>query len=1234
MMRFKTWQQLAASLIKAAERAGHKYIRREPKPGGGYRYYYSEARTAAKVERGHRIRIGKHAHDVEHVDDKGHVTLKHTKTGKREKVHASELHRRLHEAYRDRYERGAERMAKRILRQVEGVKLDDIKADPLKAWRKLGKRFTDAGVPKGQALALLRTLGRAKGWGSDAKVMFASLASDKRLGRYVTQSRDQLMRGAANLAKGEQKRLEIDQPFTLAPVRPKHVMMAVKSRLPENGGSAGDKAVELLNNAAGELGKLEAMLTALEAVGPAAPDALKHYADAALKSDALAELSVAVDAYPGLANSKEAKKLRELEGRHHALTAAHGKAKSDGGRGIPGVDTTVFVADKQGNPTPQRAKYRLVEAGDVTPSHAPTKDIGESWAKRKGYPPGVQERQYHDDIEERKKVQKQATNMHPGLHVNTNPDATNGPPIVDQNGIVLGGNSRTMAVELAHQQGGKSSKAYRDHLRKHAGTFGLTAAEVDGMKAPMLIREVDTGNASKQDMSVLVRRYNESFTQEMDPRTEQVAKSKLVTDDMMQTLARGMVDEEGEPKHKTLNAYLRSGDSAPFVAAMERAGIIDDRNRSRYAHKRKTAKDPLRLNEDGNRLVESLLVGKVVDDADILSNVSSRQMKALAASMPHIIRAKGSGHDVTEDLRNAMAGDHYRRVAGFKTPEAMLAQKELNDAARDAGFGEAPKLSPAAVHILHTLHNKPGYKQAAKYWREFAKHAADNPAGQADVFGVGKKTHELLGEVRSGKHKEAKMVPRTRGEREAAEAAVEEEAAERARAEEAKRAQPAMMFSFWRVADLAKAAIQRDMFGGPSVAVDTGARAKQGRQMGLFGDEPKKPEEDKKKRKGVIFTGPRGGRYLDPAHTIPAKHDNPHGDKLKRGVVIRGPKGHLHEVKHVGAHHKTGKVHALVHTPRGPQTFAATKIAIHRGGRKAGQAGLFAGVFRSIRERMSKGRPPAYLRTAIGLAEYHGGDVQKVEAALARQHPKWTASATGKQDIRYAIEAYKKREQVGEEKPRQPEKPAGDVKPKPTEKPAQRKTTTRDVGSGVVRHDMEGAPPSYHHKDSARTAKVLVNSDGTAYVQAKTLEDKTTGRGVGAMGVSGNKYASAEEAHRVAKHWAKTGRHPGGVEPAETGWSADQLAVARGKQEEKPKPLGVSIGAPKPAAMPAKPPGAGWQPIPKPRAGKRGWRRRKGKGYEYDYGERAGRKPKGAPQQLKLLSFGGLGELVKARLGL
>src|SRR5439155_4238966 len=66
------------------------------------------------------------------------------------------------------------------------------------------------------------------------------------------------------------------------------------------------------------------------------------------------------------------------------------------------------------------AKYKLVEAQDLTPSHN-----AETFAPNPNYPPGVQERAYHSSKEAQARVIQQAQNYDPRYLVNTNPDARN-----------------------------------------------------------------------------------------------------------------------------------------------------------------------------------------------------------------------------------------------------------------------------------------------------------------------------------------------------------------------------------------------------------------------------------------------------------------------------------------------------------------------------------------------------------------------------------------------------------------------------------------------------------------------------------------------------------------------------------------------------------------------------------------------------------------------------------------
>ncbi len=713
----------------------HKYTRRVPKPGGGYTYYYSEASTAHRAKAGERIGLGvKGTIDVLDVTE-DRIKIKDLE-GKEQDISLDDLHDMLHSAYGDRMERGAERVAKRFIKVMDEI--PDLNAEkPEEAYELLEARFEKAKVDADQAKAIVTYLSGRPGWEEDAKKTFLGMASDAANGARVSEVGRQIVRGAENLRDAEKA----------GTVKKEHVVRSAGIRAASDDSSAADRIGQSQKAAAAEIAAAETAIGALEAAknDAAMHDAMLNYAKTVVSFDASRALQDAATAFPGMRDLPELKKLRELEGRWAAHLAE--KKKPDDGRpGVPGAKTVVFVSDGRGNPKPQQARYRFVEAEDVHASHDPSKGFGHNPA----YPEGVQERAYHTDKAEQEKVLANAQDLKPELVANTNPDAVNGPPVVTQDGIVLGGNSRAMSLQLAHDKG--KADGYKKHLASTATHYGLTPGQVEEMKDPVLVRVVETGE--HDDPGVLVRRYNESFTQAMDPRVDQVAKARLLSDEMLKTLSHTIAGRtrEGEPKHPTLNAYLSSSDSKPLVDALQRPdkqgrSIIDRRNRSLYIGKNG------KLNEDGKTFVERVLVGHIIPHPEVLSDMPAREMDAVARSVPHIMSAQSHGHDLRDAFKEASETYGYMRRNNLKTVDEFDAKQEFGDIFGGAGFGAKPEISDAGREVLGILadpkHGVTKPAQMAALFRAFAKRASHSPVGQRDIEGgkQEKNTTELLREV-------------------------------------------------------------------------------------------------------------------------------------------------------------------------------------------------------------------------------------------------------------------------------------------------------------------------------------------------------------------------------------------------------------------------------------------------------------------------------------------------------
>ena len=172
----------------------------------------------------------------------------------------------------------------------------------------------------------------------------------------------------------------------------------------------------------------------------------------------------------------------------------------------------------------QPFRYEVRELDELVPSHDPLAQF----QRRNDYPRDVQERPYHSDAGEQDKVRNNAANLDPRYLINDNPDAMTGPPIVTPGGIVLGGNSRTMSMQLASAKHAERFAAYKQALQDKAAQFGVDPAQIQGMRKPVLVRVVDGGKTTL-DLANAARRYNEVTTQALQPEAEGVSKAKLVT---------------------------------------------------------------------------------------------------------------------------------------------------------------------------------------------------------------------------------------------------------------------------------------------------------------------------------------------------------------------------------------------------------------------------------------------------------------------------------------------------------------------------------------------------------------------------------------------------------------------------------------------------------------------------------------------------------------------------------
>lgn len=364
-------------------------------------------------------------------------------------------------------------------------------------------------------------------------------------------------------------------------------------------------------------------------------------------------------------------------------------------------------------PVPQTARFCLAEATSLRASHDPLR----GFAPTAGYPADVQERPYHRDKAEQLKVEQIAENLRPELIFSDAPGAIDGTPVVTPEGIVLGGNGRTMGLKLAYARGDGQAKEY---LLQHAARFGFSPRQVAALQQPVLVRVIG-GRRTPEALREAVRVLNVPLTQSLDVRAEAVAEARRLTEEVLQLFASAF-DESA-----SLAEFLRGSGAQELARLLRRAGILTDRNANRML-------SGTRFSEEGERFVERLLAAAVLPSERLLSLLRTPEREGLARSAPFWIAAAGvagPAWDVRPALAAAVEDLLDAQARGYDDLGAFLRQGALLPESGPLVLRHRP-LGPLLLHILWNHHAAP--LRLARIARAFAARARQEPEGQGSLL--------------------------------------------------------------------------------------------------------------------------------------------------------------------------------------------------------------------------------------------------------------------------------------------------------------------------------------------------------------------------------------------------------------------------------------------------------------------------------------------------------------------
>lgn len=340
----------------------------------------------------------------------------------------------------------------------------------------------------------------------------------------------------------------------------------------------------------------------------AAEDAVRH-------DEAVAEAQAEYEA------RKQAEAERKAVGNENPMPAI--TEKWNNATKVDGHRDEIMLPDG----TPLKGHYVLHESGASSPSHNP-----ETWQKTDGFPMdandnSVNDRDYERDHDAQEHTQSIARQY--------DQRALQSVPVVSNDGVVLSGNGRTMAGELAARD--NTDGAYVNYLKEYAPKFGFTAEQVGAMQHPRVSFVPD------EAMPYTAETFAKFNQQEMKSqnKTEQAVKlGKTVSDDSFKGIVR------------TINGYDTLGDfyndaeaSLGAVYDLHNAGVVPQ---AQLAEMVDGIRGQEKLSAVGREFLENMLIGKAFEsDPEVV-----RMLTAEPAMRQTVITALG---EIVDNI--ALGGD-------------------------------------------------------------------------------------------------------------------------------------------------------------------------------------------------------------------------------------------------------------------------------------------------------------------------------------------------------------------------------------------------------------------------------------------------------------------------------------------------------------------------------------------------------------------------------------------------
>ena len=350
---------------------------------------------------------------------------------------------------------------------------------------------------------------------------------------------------------------------------------------------------------------------------------------------------------------------------------------------VLGEETTIEMP----NGETREAEYMVVESDDILASHNEV-----SFNDTVGFPKtkdgrNANSRNYKGDKSAQLKVDDNAKNLKPSIVISDTATTDGGVPIISQEGIVVSGNGRTMAIKLSQKIAPEKYQAYKADLLKRAAKFGIDPNEVAKMKNPILVKvDKNIKNYSVKTFD----EFNGKFQKEESPIDKAIKRSSIIQND--EVLKDRILSIIG--RHETMSdLFDNKADRKELFDFLVANDIILKQETPKYLQENGE------FTPDGKDLINDVLIATILspETLEATSNVKAFRNKIINALPVLTVNYKLGKNSLETEINDAILlqskiatmgsqeefWTHLKQLGMFETanPNTVIINRMINNGA-------------------------------------------------------------------------------------------------------------------------------------------------------------------------------------------------------------------------------------------------------------------------------------------------------------------------------------------------------------------------------------------------------------------------------------------------------------------------------------------------------------------------------------------------------------------------